>query len=513
MDGTCKSNSSACAHYALAPEFILRAEGVGTNSDLDAPRTTTPSNRPRCVRAPFGELTNIATRAKAKLCAEKNHFIMPVEDPMFVLEQQTEKDSKTNNVVEDHVRDTSAKGYPLASGERVFGPSNFVDSVERNGNDSWGSIATPPMSPAQSNPNSTLEKSRVSCGSSSVRRSSNASSSVMSYFASSPDSHMSRSPDVESAPSPGPDFEIEEQIGVGGFGTVHRVRDLRTDTRHAMKLNRKKSTALREIQLMKVVNHPNVISCFEVVNERNVVMDLMDCDLKKVIGDQSIDLAEIHVKGIAFQIMMGIAAIHRQGFVHRDVTPANVLLNSSTGVVKLSDFGISRTVGRDGNKLTPVCTTLAYRAPEGLHGSRTYTHAVDVWSVGCVVAEMFERKELFPGLSEFDMIMRVLQGLGNPSDKTLEGIWRARAKKKTWVDVCALPWMVQCAECPGAIAHLVPSASPTAHKLLQRLLRLDPRQRPSGEEALADNFFDSVKLETFDPSSLPFVEKWRSQVP
>merc|ERR1712232_1215531 len=104
-------------------------------------------------------------------------------------------------------------------------------------------------------------------------------------------------------------------------------------------------------------------------------MDLMDCDLKKVIADQSITLAEIHVKGIAIQMMMGIAAIHRQGYMHRDITPANMLVNASTGVVKLSDFGIARTMG--GHKFTPVCTTLSYRAPEGLHGARSYTQAVD----------------------------------------------------------------------------------------------------------------------------------------
>jgi serine/threonine protein kinase len=274
-----------------------------------------------------------------------------------------------------------------------------------------------------------------------------------------------------------------------------------------MKVSKKKSTAFREIQLMQAVSDPHVISCYEVVNERNVVMDLMDYDLKKVIEDQSTVLAEAHVKAIAIQIMKGIAAIHQQGFMHRDITPSNVLVNSSTGVVKLSDFGIARTLGCSGRRMTPVCTIHAYRSPEGLHGARTYTQAVDLWSVGCVIAEMFKRKELFPGRSDFDMLERVLRSLCNPTAKTFERLWLARAKKTSWADVCGSSWMVRCAEGSGAMAQLVPSASPIAHRFLHRLLQLHPSRRPSADQALSDQFFDAVQLGAFDLSSLPFVRR------
>ena len=123
-------------------------------------------------------------------------------------------------------------------------------------------------------------------------------------------------------------------------------------------------------------------------------------------------------------------------------------------MIKLSDFGIARTMDSSSRKLTPVCTTLAYRAPEGLHGARSYTKAVDVWSAGCVIGELFQRQELFPGHSEFDMVDRVVQSLGNPTAKMFERLWPARAKKKTWVEVCESPWMILCTECPGRMSQL-----------------------------------------------------------
>jgi len=309
----------------------------------------------------------------------------------------------------------------------------------------------------------------------------------------------------DGVPSPGPNYKMEEQIGEGGYSTVHRVRHRTTDKLYAMKMCRNSSSFSREIQLMQATNSPHVMSCIEVVNGRNVVMDLMESDLNTVIKDRSINLAEIHVKGIAVQIMRGIAAIHQQGYMHRDITPANVLVNSSTGVVKLADFGIARTSG--GRRLTQVCTIHPYRSPEGLHGARNYTQAIDIWSAGCVIGELLERKQLFPGHGDIDMLERVLRSLGNPTEKTFQRLWLARAVKTPWANVCKSSWLAQCDEGLSAIARLIPSASHDGHQLLHRLLQLDPSQRPSAEEALVDTFFSSVELERFDPSSLPFVRR------
>eukprot|EP00931_Biecheleriopsis_adriatica_P013587 TRINITY_DN11502_c0_g1_i1.p1 TRINITY_DN11502_c0_g1~~TRINITY_DN11502_c0_g1_i1.p1 ORF type:complete len:478 (+),score=80.63 TRINITY_DN11502_c0_g1_i1:30-1436(+) len=435
------------------------------NSEFDA-QASTPAKQARGSRSPLGEVTNCTGTDEAEFRLGKP---------------------------------------PVGPGSQQVGLCSPSD--QQHSDSMSPTAASPPAPPLRMSYGSS--SARVSCGSS-ARMSYGSSSARISYGSSSARSCCALSPELQSPSldsiSPGPNYEMQEKIGEGGFGTVHKVRDIRTDQIHAMKLSKKRSTALREIKLMQDVSNPHVISCLEVVNGRNVVMDLMDCDLKKVIDDQSIKLVEVDIRGIAVQIMTGIAAVHQQGYIHRDVSTRNVLVNSSTGVVKLSDFGIARTVGCS-RKLTPVCTTLAYRAPEGLHGGRSYTQALDVWSAGCVIAELFERKEIFPGRSAFDMLDRVLRRLGKPIAKTFERLWRARAKKTPWIEVCDTPWMAQCIEGQSlsAISALVPSASPVGHRLLKGLLQLDPRQRPLAGSVLNDEFFEPVRLDVFDTSTLSFV--------
>lgn len=493
---------------AIAPEFGLNVLETHANleTDTQAELGLSPKHEKE-KRKPLGEISNNLGCDEIEPSKPSKHPMLQLGDRLF--ENQVGHDDDLGNRLEDcgeEIRD-GAFQISLIASDGI--PSSPKVALKPIGRESFPSPCSPPTSPTGRCHDSGSVQSRLSGGSSrlsgaSSRLSGGSSFGRVSYGSS---SHMSRSPGLDSAPSPGPNYTIEEKIGQGGYGTVHKVRDLRTDRLHAMKLSRKKSSALREIQLMHAVENPHVIGCYEVVHERNIVMDLMDSDLEKVISDKSITLAEIHVKGIAIQIMRGIAAIHQQGYMHRDITPSNVLVNSKTGIVKLSDFGIARALGCDDRRLTPVCTAYAYRSPEGLHGDRSYTQAVDVWSSGCVIAEMLERKQLFPGRSDLDMLERVLQGLGKPKAKTFQQLWLVRAKKTAWARVCRSPWLVQVVEGSSAIARLVPSASPNGRCLLHRLLQLDPSQRPSAEQALSHAFFDSVTLDKLDPSSLPFVQR------
>merc|ERR1719440_896430 len=113
-------------------------------------------------------------------------------------------------------------------------------------------------------------------------------------------------------------------------------------------------------------------------------------------------LTEAHVKCLSSQLLEGLAALHGAYFLHRDVTPTNVLLNFSSGIAKLTDFGMARAISHRERPLTPMCTTLWYRAPELLYGAKFYGPSVDIWSAGCIVAELFLRKALFQGRGEFE---------------------------------------------------------------------------------------------------------------
>merc|ERR1719240_2333082 len=125
-------------------------------------------------------------------------------------------------------------------------------------------------------------------------------------------------------------------------------------------------------------------------------------------------LTESHVKCLSKQILCGLATLHGHLFVHRDVTPGNILLNYSSGIARITDFGVSRTVGHGDRPMTPGCTTLRYRAPELLYGPRYYGMSVDIWSLGCIFAELILREPFFQGTGEFDMLNKIFESAARP---------------------------------------------------------------------------------------------------
>eukprot|EP00440_Ansanella_granifera_P065140 gb/GFBE01070633.1/.p1 GENE.gb/GFBE01070633.1/~~gb/GFBE01070633.1/.p1 ORF type:complete len:345 (+),score=83.00 gb/GFBE01070633.1/:1-1035(+) len=325
----------------------------------------------------------------------------------------------------------------------------------------------------------------------------------------SPASLKSASPANSLKASPAAQYERLEasNIGEGTYGKVHKAQHVKTGQIVAIKKAKVSAadrdvggigfTALREIKVMQAVRHPNVMGCLDVFADGGVVhlvMDFMDGDLKKVIEDRSIVLSEAHCKCLARQLLEGLGALHERWFVHRDVTPTNVLLSFRTGVAKLADFGFARTIGHSGDRpMTGMCTTLWYRAPELLFGAKLYGQAVDVWSAGCVVAETFMREAMFPGRGEFDMLQKVIERRGTPSEEV-------------WKDVSALPTFMEFTPHPKApMERLMPKATSTACALVDALLALDPKQRPTAAGALQHEFFTSAWPTPCQPSELPYV--------
>lgn len=166
-----------------------------------------------------------------------------------------------------------------------------------------------------------------------------------------------------------------------------------------------KKITLREIRILKILDHPNIIKLIDVVNEREkmyLIFEYMESTVMKcnLSLNEGLDIGE--VKKIVYQLLLALCYCHGQNVIHRDVKPDNVLV-SNRGVVKLCDFGFARVM-KSGQKLTEYVSTRWYRAPELLVGEGNYSYPVDVWSVGCLCAELLTGKPLFPGNNDKDML-------------------------------------------------------------------------------------------------------------
>jgi serine/threonine protein kinase len=185
---------------------------------------------------------------------------------------------------------------------------------------------------------------------------------------------------------------------------------------------------------------------------------------------------EAEIRNIMFQIFQALAFMHKHGFFHRDIKPENMLVKGD--VVKLADFGLAREI-RSKPPYTDYVSTRWYRAPEVLLRSPNYNSPVDQWACGCILAELFTLRPLFPGSSETDEIYKVCALLGSPSSKVWpEGLRLASNMSFRFPQFVATP-----------VSQVVVGASPEGVALIQDLIRYDPQQRPSSSQALQYPFF------------------------
>jgi serine/threonine protein kinase len=194
------------------------------------------------------------------------------------------------------------------------------------------------------------------------------------------------------------------------------------------------STAIREIALLKELSHPNVVSLHDVVHcDKNLylVFEYLDQDLKKLLDSTSKGLPKALVKSYMWQLLQGISHCHSHRVLHRDLKPQNLLIDSD-GNIKLGDFGLARSIGLPIRTYTHEVVTLWYRSPEILLGSHFYGPAVDVWSIGCIFAEMVTKRALFPGDSEIDQLFRIFRTLGTPDDNVWPGVCNFPDYKSTF---------------------------------------------------------------------------------
>lgn len=314
-------------------------------------------------------------------------------------------------------------------------------------------------------------------------------------------------PSQESAPPGGDEFpkhlRVLRQLGRGAYGTVHLCEDINSGcqvaVKHVKHAARHGKSMLREVHLLARLKHENLLHLvdFPAVSGPNfddifLVLPYLPADLHKVIQSRQA-LSDKHVQVIVCQILRALAHLHAAGVAHRDLKPANILLTSDCRL-KVCDFGLARgdMPDPDGDDepaeacgvLTEYVVTRWYRAPEVMLLPKKYNSAVDVWSVGCILGEILGRRALFPGKNHIDMVCRVAQVLGTPSDDELSWLPKASDAYRFLRKVCPKSEGVQ-------LSTLYPQASRACLDLLRGLLSWDPSQRLTAVEAAEHDYLRS----------------------
>lgn len=180
-------------------------------------------------------------------------------------------------------------------------------------------------------------------------------------------------------------------------------------------------TAMREIKLLKQLNHPNIVNLVEIVTSSGesgrgqvyLVFEYAEHDLQGVL-EKGVELEKSHFKCLIKQLIEGIAYLHKQGIMHRDIKGGNLLLTKD-GVLKIADFGLAREfIKVNSLNFTVKVVTRWYRAPELLLNNSRYGASIDVWSIGCFIVEMFLGKPIFPGRSDLEQLPVIFEKLGVP---------------------------------------------------------------------------------------------------
>jgi len=306
----------------------------------------------------------------------------------------------------------------------------------------------------------------------------------------------------------GPRYTNVKYIGEGAYGMVVSALDNQTGQRVAIKKispfehQTYCQRTLREIKILTRFKHENIINIQDIVRSQSIdamkdvyiVQCLMETDLHKLLKTQR--LSNEHVCYFLYQILRGLKYIHSANVLHRDLKPSNLLLNTNCDL-KICDFGLARIADPDHDHtgfLTEYVATRWYRAPEIMLNSKGYNKSIDVWSVGCILAEMLNNKALFPGKHYLDQLNHILNVIGSPSEDDLKCIQndRARGYLENLPKKSKVPF-----------DRIFQDADPMALDLLDKMLTFSPNKRITVEQALSHPYLSQY----YDPEDEPICEE------
>eukprot|EP00634_Sargassococcus_sp_CCMP2135_P002968 CAMPEP_0198666194 /NCGR_PEP_ID=MMETSP1467-20131203/63673_1 /TAXON_ID=1462469 /ORGANISM="unid. sp., Strain CCMP2135" /LENGTH=537 /DNA_ID=CAMNT_0044402833 /DNA_START=370 /DNA_END=1984 /DNA_ORIENTATION=+ len=308
-------------------------------------------------------------------------------------------------------------------------------------------------------------------------------------------------------------YNVLDVVGQGAYGVVCAAHDEERDESVAIKkiFNPFEHTTcakrtLREIRLLRLLQHENIIKLRTLLppvradgfKDLYIILDLMETDLASVIKSPQ-PLSDDHIQFFLYQVLRGVKFLHTStpAITHRDLKPRNLLVNSNCDL-KICDFGLARidyehdvSIHSKAKAMTDYVATRWYRAPEIMLGAPDYTKAIDMWAVGCILAELLGRKPLWPGSDSKHQLGLICQCIGKPNQTTIDRIQHPEIR--AFVD--SIPQHALTI----AFADLYPDGNPKACAMLQRLLVFDPEFRVDVEHALCDPYLDQLHFPDDEP--------------
>ena len=289
-----------------------------------------------------------------------------------------------------------------------------------------------------------------------------------------------------------------EKIGEGAYGSVYKTYpiediDKPDDKRKYFVVKKMEKhffneginfSALREIKILKEIKHENIVQLIDVFYDQSnlfISYELLDMDLHKLIYNNSIIMSESLIKGILLQILLGLAETHKHMVLHRDIKPQNILINKK-GQLKLADYGMARYISSYERGMTKNVVTNWYRSPELFFGASNYSFGVDIWSMGCIFAELIIKEPLFSGDGDIQVLTKIFSLLGTPNENNWPGATElVNYKSFMKGDIVG-------------IKNKFSFMSSEAIDLLEKMLSINPSNRISVFDAISHSYFTTNPL-------------------